>query len=152
MFEFLNITKALAEENRLRILLALKGEELCVCQLIELLELAPSTVSKHISVLRQARLVDSRKDGRWMYYRLSDESAPSEVTEAIAWVKTSLAENSRIRKDAKRLNRPRSDPGRLLLTVQLDHLFMAGSETERFVERDGAGLRKADRHDAVVER
>jgi DNA-binding transcriptional ArsR family regulator len=103
MFEFLNITKALAEENRLRILLALDGAELCVCQLVELLELAPSTVSKHMSVLRQARLVEGRKDGRWMHYRLADESAPSEVTAAIAWVKTSLAANGRIREDAKRL-------------------------------------------------
>ena len=90
MIEFLNITKALAEENRLRILMALKGEELCVCQLIELLELAPSTVSKHVSVLRQARLVEGRKDGRWIYYRRAGESAPSEATEAIAWVKASL--------------------------------------------------------------
>jgi len=103
MFEFVNITKALAEENRLRILMALEGEELCVCQLIELLELAPSTVSKHMSVLRQARLVEGRKDGRWMFYRLADASAPSEVTEAIAWVKTSLVGNGRIRADAKRL-------------------------------------------------
>ena len=104
MFEFVNITKALAEENRLRILLALESDELCVCQLIELLELAPSTVSKHVSVLRQARLVEGRKDGRWMFYRLADESAPSEVTEAINWVKASLAGNGRILADAKRLN------------------------------------------------
>ncbi len=103
MFEFLNITKALAEENRVRILLALEGQELCVCQLIELLELAPSTVSKHMSVLRQARLVDGRKDGRWMYYRLADESAPVVVTKALSWVKTSLAGNRRILEDAKRL-------------------------------------------------
>lgn len=103
MFEFLNITKALAEENRLRLLLALEGEELCVCQLIELLKLAPSTVSKHMSILKQARLVEGRKDGRWMYYRLADKSASSEISEAIAWVKKSLSGNSRILKDAKRL-------------------------------------------------
>jgi DNA-binding transcriptional ArsR family regulator len=103
MFEFLNITKALAEENRVRILLALEVEELCVCQIIELLELAPSTVSKHMSILRQARLVEGHKDGRWMYYRLADENAPTEVNEAIAWVKKSLWPNERIREDAKRL-------------------------------------------------
>jgi ArsR family transcriptional regulator len=103
MFEFLNVTKALAEENRLRILLALGVEELCVCQIIELLELAPSTVSKHMSVLRQARMVDSRKDGRWTYYRLADEGASVEVNDAIAWVKKSLSTNARIREDATRL-------------------------------------------------
>ena len=103
MLEFLNITKALAEENRVRILLALEVEELCVCQIIELLELAPSTVSKHMSVLRQARLVDSRKDGRWMYYRLADEGAHSVANEAIAWVKKSLSPDERICEDARRL-------------------------------------------------
>ncbi len=103
MFEFLNITKALAEENRLRILLALDGRELCVCQIIELLQLAPSTVSKHMSVLRQARLVNGRKDGRWMYYRLPDERAPAEIRDAITWVKKSLSVNQRIRQDVKRL-------------------------------------------------
>ena len=103
MFEFLNVTKALAEENRLRILLALGVEELCVCQIIELLGLAPSTVSKHMSVLRQARMVDSRKDGRWTYYRLAVEGTSAEVNDAIAWVKKSLSTNARIREDARRL-------------------------------------------------
>ena len=58
MLEFMNITKALADENRVRILLALHGrDELCVCQLIDLLQLAPSTVSKHLFILRNARLI-----------------------------------------------------------------------------------------------
>ena len=103
MFEFLNITKALAEENRLRILLALEGQELCVCQLIELLELAPSTVSKHMSILRQARLVCGRKKGRWMYYRSAGPDAPPEIKEAIAWVRRSLDRSVRVRQDAGRL-------------------------------------------------
>ena len=55
------------------------GRELCVCQIVELLGLAPSTVSKHLAILKQARLVDSRKEGRWMFYRLADEDAPVEA-------------------------------------------------------------------------
>ena len=103
MFEFLNITKALAEENRLRILLALENRELCVCQIIELLQLAPSTVSRHMSVLRQARLVDGRKDGRWTYYRLASSDAHPEARDALAWVRKSLLKDSKIQRDAKRL-------------------------------------------------
>jgi DNA-binding transcriptional ArsR family regulator len=103
MFEFLNITKALAEENRLRILLSLEHQELCVCQLIELLKLAPSTVSKHVSILRQARLVKGRKDGRWIFYQLVGDGSPVEVKEAIAWVKKSLLQNERIQQDRKNL-------------------------------------------------
>lgn len=120
MFEFLNITKALAEENRVRILLALQVEELCVCQIIELLELAPSTVSKHMSVLRQARLVDSRKDGRWMYYRLADSNAPRVVSEAIAWVKKSLSSNERIRQDAIKLKE----------ILKIDREVLCGKQTQ----------------------
>ncbi len=103
MLAFMNITKALADENRVRALLALEAQELCVCQLIELLELAPSTVSKHMSVLRQARLVDGRKDGRWMYYRLAGDQASADIKEALKWVCRSLANDPQVRKDAGRL-------------------------------------------------
>jgi DNA-binding transcriptional ArsR family regulator len=56
-----------------------------------------------MSVLRQARLVDSRKDGRWMYYRLADANVPRVVSEAIAWIKKPLSSNERIREDAIKL-------------------------------------------------
>ena len=62
MRDFMNIVKALGDENRVRALLALRTSELCVCQIIELLGLAPSTVSKHMSILKQARLVDTREN------------------------------------------------------------------------------------------
>ncbi len=105
MREVLDITKALADANRLRVLMALTGGELCVCQIVELLELAPSTVSKHMYILRQARLVDSRKDGRWMYYRLPPRDAPKAVKETIAWVRRQLAESPQMRQDAERLRK-----------------------------------------------
>ncbi|MDR3503774.1 MAG: metalloregulator ArsR/SmtB family transcription factor [Legionella sp.] len=67
MEHILTIARALADENRVRLLLALRDKEVCVCQLIELLQLAPSTVSKHMSILKQARLMTGKKKGRWMY-------------------------------------------------------------------------------------
>ncbi len=105
MREILDVTKALADGNRLRVLMALAGGELCVCQIVELLHLAPSTTSKHMSILRQARLVESRKDGRWMYYRLPDRDAPKAVKGAVAWVRRHLAESPRIVQDRKELKR-----------------------------------------------
>ncbi len=101
MRRFLAITKALSDENRVRALMALSGGELCVCQIIELLGLAPSTVSKHMSVLRQARLVEARKEGRWMYYRLPDAGNDC-IDGAIAWTRSTLAADATIRKDARR--------------------------------------------------
>jgi DNA-binding transcriptional ArsR family regulator len=72
MFEFMTAIKAVGDSNRVRILCVLQGRELCACQIIKMLNLAPSTVSKHLSILRQARLVEDRKEGRWMHYRLPD--------------------------------------------------------------------------------
>ncbi len=105
MREFVSIAKALADENRLRALMALRGKELCVCQMTELLGLAPSTVSKHMSILAQARLVEGRKDGRWMFYRLADGNTPADARRAMAWACASLEKDPRVRKDAGRLKR-----------------------------------------------
>jgi len=69
----LNIAKALADGNRMRVIVALmENNELCVCQITEMLRLAVATVSRHMSVLQNARLVQSRKEGRWVFYRLED--------------------------------------------------------------------------------
>jgi len=102
MRDLLAVMKALADENRLRIVAALHGRELCLCQIVELLGLATSTVSRHTSILQQARLVDSRKQGRWTYFRL-DEDAPSKAAEATALVVRALKSDSQTRGDAKRL-------------------------------------------------
>src|SRR5947207_16022041 len=107
----MNITKALAEENRVRTLLALRERELCVCQITELFGLAPSTMSKHLSVLHQAGLVESRKDGRWIYYRLPRNGAARAVREAIRWLEQSAADEPRIVEDGQRLEKIlRMDP------------------------------------------
>jgi len=103
MRELLDITKAMADGNRLRVLMALTGGELCVCQIVELLQLAPSTVSKHMSILRQAGLVEGRKDGRWMYYRLPGRDGSKAAREAVAWVRRSLADSPQTSLDARRL-------------------------------------------------
>ncbi len=113
MREIISIAKALADESRLRALMALRHHELCVCQIVELLGLAPSTVSKHMSILRQAGLVDGEKRGRWMYYRLPDE-APEGARQAIEWACDSSAEDGRVKEDAARLKRIRKmDPEEL---------------------------------------
>jgi ArsR family transcriptional regulator, arsenate/arsenite/antimonite-responsive transcriptional repressor len=103
MREFMNIVKALGDENRVRALLALRNRELCLCQIVELLGLAPSTVSKHMSILKQARLVDTRKSGRWVYYRLAGCDSALEVQGAIAWLCKSLSGNTSVRRDEQRL-------------------------------------------------
>ncbi|MCF8049742.1 MAG: metalloregulator ArsR/SmtB family transcription factor [Desulfobacterales bacterium] len=103
MRHLVRTTKALADESRIRILGALRENELCVCQLIELLGLAPSTVSKHLSILRNARLIDSRKQGRWMYYRVAGADAPEQIAQVLRWVFETFEKTEQREKDDRRL-------------------------------------------------
>lgn len=66
------IFKALAEGARLRILALLLEGELCVCEIIAALELPQSTISRHLAYLRNYGWVRDRRQGAWMYYRMSD--------------------------------------------------------------------------------
>ncbi len=102
MREFMAIAKALADENRTRIVMFLRGGEMCVCRVVEMLGLAPSTVSKHLNILYRAGLIDSRRAGRWIYYRLPDAPPPG-VREAIGWLDASLRDSPRMVRDAGRL-------------------------------------------------
>jgi DNA-binding transcriptional ArsR family regulator len=103
MQQFMTITKALSDENRVRILLSLREGELCLCQIVEVLGLAPSTVSKHVELLRRANLVDRRKAGRWHFYKLAGRGAPPVVREAIRWALKSLQQEPVITTDAAKL-------------------------------------------------
>jgi ArsR family transcriptional regulator len=68
------IFKALGDETRLRIMaLLVNDQELCVCDIMAALDLPQSTVSRHLSYLRNAGLVDDRRQGVWMYYRINRE-------------------------------------------------------------------------------
>jgi ArsR family transcriptional regulator len=64
------ILKALGDETRLRILALLLDGELCVCELMAALELPQSTVSRHLSYLKNSGWIEDRREGVWMYYRL----------------------------------------------------------------------------------
>ena len=103
MKELLRITKALADENRLRAIELLRGQELCLCQIVEVLGLATSTVSKHMSILQQAGLVESWKEGRWAYFRLAGKEASRECAQALSLVLKSLEKDKQTSVDRKRL-------------------------------------------------
>lgn len=99
----LRMTKALADIQRVRILMMMGAGELCVCQVIEVLTLAPSTVSKHLSILTAAGLLDSRKAGRWMYYRLPEGSAGEWVRPVLKWLGEMLKNEPVVVQDAKKM-------------------------------------------------
>jgi ArsR family transcriptional regulator len=103
MRELIAITKALADESRLRAIGLLKHQELCLCQIVEVLGLASSTVSRHMSILQQARFVESRKEGRWAYFRLAEGNLAQVVHDALEMVLASLSNEKQAKADQKSL-------------------------------------------------
>lgn len=64
--------KAISEQNRLKIIAYLSLEQLCVCEIVELLNISQPQVSQHLRKLREAELVTEEKRGRWVYYSLNN--------------------------------------------------------------------------------
>ncbi|MEI8206540.1 MAG: metalloregulator ArsR/SmtB family transcription factor [Kiritimatiellales bacterium] len=96
----LNVLKALSDRNRLRVVAALMHqEELCACHIIELLEVTGATASRHMGLLIRADLVQSRKAGRWVHYRLTD-TFPAPLFQ---WLETEVQTDPDIKADRKAL-------------------------------------------------
>ena len=100
MKEIIDIASALGDESRMRILLCLKDSTLCLCHLTEILGLAGSTVSKHLSLLESAGLVESRQDGKWKYYRWFEGGEGTCAAEALAWVRRHAEPGGQAKDDA----------------------------------------------------
>jgi ArsR family transcriptional regulator len=110
--------KALADENRLRIFLCLKEGELCVCRIIALLDLAPSTISKHLLILKQAGLIESSKRGKWIHYRRSDDPTVEKIFQLLS---AQLVTDELLLADSRRLEQiEMEDAGDLCRRLKLN--------------------------------
>ncbi|GAB6280236.1 MAG: hypothetical protein STSR0007_02950 [Thermovirga sp.] len=90
MEKTLAFLKALADTQRMRIVSALSGGELCLCSLQEFLGLSPSTVSRHVAILKKAGLVVSRTKGKWRYFSLAPGIEHSPEGGLIRWMMQNL--------------------------------------------------------------
>ena len=82
---------------------ALRDRELCVCELCDALETTQSTLSTHLTLLRDACLVQTRKEGKWIYYGLNADVAP--LTDSFFQHFADTTHDKRIRRDADRVQR-----------------------------------------------
>ena len=96
--------KAFADPARIRILVALRGGEMCVCELCDAMEIAQSNLSTHLQVIRQAALVTTRRDGKWIYYGL-EPSQVSLIDTLLTHYQDTLQADKRLQRDAERLAR-----------------------------------------------
>ena len=100
---FETVAKAVADPSRVRIMKLLEGGELCVCQITAVLDLAPGTVSKHLSALKTAGLLQQRRDGKWVYYRLAEREFNPYAGQFLGLISASLEDDPTIGEDRRLL-------------------------------------------------
>ncbi|MGE5248012.1 MAG: ArsR/SmtB family transcription factor [Verrucomicrobiota bacterium] len=91
--------KALSDETRLRILKMLEVRPLCVCEIQYVLKGSQPNVSHHLKALSEAGLVDSRRDGLWIVYRITDHPETPLHTSVLSLLRRSLKNDDRVKKD-----------------------------------------------------
>ena len=96
--------KALADETRLRILGLLLSGEVCVCDIHESLKIPQPKASRHLAYLRRSGLVETRREGLWIHYRLANSSDPVIATVSAA-VKHALTHIETVHRDGERLKK-----------------------------------------------
>ena len=109
MPSIVKILRAAAEPNRLRILLLLKEEELSVAELQEILIMGQSSISTHLSQLKQAGLVEDRRTGKNSLYRLSAESPGNLIEDLLAQARREISETSTDQAAMRRVVKKRQD-------------------------------------------
>jgi ArsR family transcriptional regulator, arsenate/arsenite/antimonite-responsive transcriptional repressor len=105
------VMKAVADPTRVRILKMLERGELCVCQIIAVLALSPSTISKHLFLLKSAGLVNDRKEKKWVHYSLDRGSDDPYVAGMLRELSSWLDRDPVIAADRARLADARKDVG-----------------------------------------
>ena len=97
------VAKAVADPSRARILKLLEGGELCVCQITTVLTFATCTVSKQLAELKKAGLVQQRRDGKWIYYRLAGHELNAYARHFLGLVNTLLNDDPAVAEDRRLL-------------------------------------------------
>ena len=94
--------RALADRTRLRLLNLMRGDEVCVCFFVEILKTNQPKISRHLAYLRRAGIVDARREGQWMHYKIAapaDADAARILDEVMLW----LANDQEMQRDRERL-------------------------------------------------
>lgn len=102
--DLVTLFQALGDRTRLRLLNLLAGGELCVCYFVELLGEAQPKISRHLAYLRRSGLVESRRDGKWIHYRLVRPS-DTRVAEIVDTLLEALTQERQMQRDRAALER-----------------------------------------------
>lgn len=105
MKKTLEILKALSDENRLRIVMVLQKRPMCVCEIFELLNISGATLSAHLKILKNAGIIDLKKDGRFIEYSILKDTKIIELIDNIEKITTDMSIFTTDRNKASILNR-----------------------------------------------
>ncbi len=97
------IFKALSDPNRLRILKMLQMKPLCVCEITEVLDLATSTVSEHLRVLKKEGFIYEKRDGKWVNYLINKHPADPRISAFLSTLDFWIGNDKVIEKDKKKV-------------------------------------------------
>ena len=103
VLELVGIARVLGDPTRVRIVAALRNGELCVCELVDALGISQSSLSSHLQICRQAGVVSTRKESRWIYYSLSTRFG--RLIERIFSELPTIGRDELLRRDARRLKK-----------------------------------------------
>lgn len=103
MKDFIRVMKALSDPNRVKVVKMLQQKQMCVCEMREALGIAQPTVSKHLKILEDAGLVQSKKDGLWVNYRLVGGGANPYAVEMLGMMEKWLGDDVELRRILRRL-------------------------------------------------
>ena len=112
-FNLVRLFAALADPTRLRLLNLMNGQEVCVCYFVEILKQGQPKISRHLAYLRNAGIVSSRREGKWMHYSIDwpqDTAAASILNAALATFKS----DREMQADLERLSRACCQPQRFV--------------------------------------
>ena len=99
MKKIINLLKILSDENRLRILFMLKEKNLCVCEILELLNIRGATLSSHLKILKLSGIVEQKKEGRWIEYALIDKN----IIKFLNIIEDFIEDKSKITEDREKI-------------------------------------------------
>lgn len=94
--------RALADRTRLRLINLMGADEVCVCFFVEILKTNQPKISRHLAYLRRAGIVDARREGQWMHYRIVEPSDP-DAARVLKGVMTWLVNDPEMQRDRQRL-------------------------------------------------
>ena len=103
MQELVAIARTLCDPTRIRIVVALRKGELCVCELADALDISQSSLSSHLQICRQVGVLTTRKESRWIYYSLSTRYAP--LIEKIFSELQTVRRDEQLHRDGRRLKK-----------------------------------------------